>query len=151
MRKTFEIFADYHQVLLKAAPELVAPVNMTQDDCYRRILTGPGVITLMPERNMDVPVSVEIVAMAPPERLDDYDHVAEASIELADGRVVVDDLHGITCAEIEVASGTYRVRFAGSGFVTLSEDKLDGEDRYEVTLWPAPYSPIAVLKQHGWT
>ena len=148
MRKTFEIFADYHQILLKAYAELLAPVTLTPEDCRHRILVAPGVVTLMPERNMDVFVSVELTSIAPPEAFDVFDHVAEASLDLSSGCLVVDDLHGTTCCEIEVAPGIHRVRFAGRGFATLSQDRLDGEDRYEVTLWPAPYAPVHVLKQY---
>ncbi|MDW4736332.1 hypothetical protein NQ293_26040, partial [Escherichia coli] len=50
-------------------------------------------------------------------------------------------------ARIDVAPGTYRVRVSYGGLDTLSEDGLEGDDRYRLQLWPAPPIAVRVVKQ----
>lgn len=44
--------------------------------------------------------------------------------------------------------GSNRVRAHFAGLGTLSPDGLEGEDRYRIVVWPAPFAEIAVLKQY---
>jgi len=148
MRKRYEIFADYFQFYLwdegaKPSP----PTDYDRDDLVRRIKAAPYVVVIQPVRNMDVPVTLDIVDAAPPLDLDAFDHVAEASLDLPSGRLEIHECTGGSIDILTVAPGTYRVRACFAGLDTLSEDGLDGEDRYDLTLWPAPAAPVEVLKQ----
>lgn len=146
-RKVFEILADYHQFCIWSHKNRLAPGTITDEDCIRRIVVGIEQITLMPERNMPVPVALEICGAEPAVSLADYDHIVEASIALPHGVVVVTDLSGMFLDETPIEPGQYRLRFCGAALDTLSEDGLEGDDRYVVTLWPAPEMPVSVLKQ----
>ncbi len=70
----------------------------------------------------------------PPLALDDWDHVAEASIELPSGRLEIHECTGGSIDIIPVTPGSYRVRACFVGLDTLSEDWLDGDDHYYITL-----------------
>ena len=43
-------------------------------------------------------------------------------------------------------AGDYAARISHGGLNTLSEDGLDGDDRYRIQLWPGAVGPITVLK-----
>lgn len=77
------------------------------------------------------------------------DHVAEASVRVQSGRVVV---AGCTdywpdAARIRVSPGTYAVRVHYRGLGSPTEDGLAGEDHYRVVLWPGASREPTVLKR----
>jgi hypothetical protein len=53
----------------------------------RRIKTGTHVVVVQPERNMDVPVEIEIYDSEPPFNADGWDHIAEASLHVPTGQL----------------------------------------------------------------
>ncbi|WP_019904948.1 hypothetical protein [Methylobacterium sp. 77] len=149
MIKRYSIFADYHQFYLRdhgASPD--APTEYSEEDTARRIKTGPFVVVVQPERNMDVPVEVEIRDEPPDLDLDAWDHVAEASLDLPSGKLEIHECTGGSVDVLTVSTGTYRIRTYHGGLGTLSEDNLDGDDHYRIVLWPAPFANLAVLKQY---
>ncbi|WP_375453878.1 hypothetical protein [uncultured Methylobacterium sp.] len=149
MPTRYAVFADYHQFYLwdhGISPD--PPVDYSEADVERRIKAAAHVVVIQPERNMEVPVDVEIMDAAPPLALDAWDHVAEASLDLPSGRMEIHECTGGSIAILSVAPGSYRVRACYGGLGTLSEDRLDGDDHYRLTLWPAPWSDIAILKQY---
>jgi len=48
---------------------------------------------------------------------------------------------------IALAPGVYRVRVSYGGLDTVSEDGLDGNDRYRVQVWPGSASDVRIAKQ----
>jgi hypothetical protein len=50
---------------------------------------------------------------------------------------------------VTVAPGIYGVRALYKGLHTLSDDGLDGDDSYLVTLWPDANRDLRVLKQYN--
>lgn len=149
MTRRYEIFADYFQFYLwdegvRPAP----PIDYSDEDVADRIKAAPHVVVIQPVRNMDIPVQLDIAETAPPLELEKFDHVAEASIDLPSGRLEIHECTGGSIDIIAVAPGTYRVRACFSGLETLSEDGLEGGDQYQLTLWPAPVTPVEVLKQY---
>ena len=149
MIKRYSIFADYHQFYLwdhEANPD--APTDYTDEDTVRRIKAAPFVVVVQPERNMAVPVDVEIAHEPPELALDVWDHVAEASLTLPSGRLEIHECTGGSIDILTVPAGTYRVRAYYGGLKTLSDDGLDGDDHYRIVLWPAPFADLAVLKQY---
>ncbi|SFU88345.1 hypothetical protein SAMN02799631_02888 [Methylobacterium sp. 174MFSha1.1] len=150
MVRRYRILADYHQFYLwdhGASPD--APTDFTAADVARRIKAAPFVVVVQPERNMEVPVEVEVVRDAPPLDLDRWDHVAEASLALPSGRLEIHECTGGSVDVVPVAPGIYRVRAEHGGLGTISPDGLDGQDRYRIVLWPAPFAEVSVLKQYG--
>jgi hypothetical protein len=149
MIKRYTIVADYHQFYLWDQGESPdAPTDYTDEDTLRRIKTGPFVVVVQPERDMDVPFELEIMAGPPDPDLDVWDHVAEASLDLPSGRLEIHECTGGSIDVLAVPPGTYRVRTHHGGLRTLSEDRLDGDDHYRIVLWPAPFAELAVLKQY---
>ena len=150
MKKTFKIFADYFQFYLwdkEAAPE--APSDYTDEDLAIRMKAAPNVVVIQPARNVFVPVEFEVSEHAPEPELADWDHVAEASLELPSGRLEIHECTGGSIDSINLVPGTYRVRAYFGALEELSEDRLKGNDHYRVVVWPAPFAPINVLKQFG--
>jgi hypothetical protein len=149
MRKRYVIFADYFQFYLwdrEMAPE--APTDYSDEDTKRRIKTGANVVVVQSARNMKVPVELEVLDAAPSDDLADWDHVAEASLELPSGKLQLHECTGGPIDDIDVAPGTYRVRAYYGRLDDLSANGLDGNDHYRIALWRAPLASIRVLKQH---
>ena len=145
-----KLFADYHQFYLQdeaADGDLSDAWN--QDAVQRMLAVADGVVGIGTVRNMDVPVTIELLETEPATDLASFDHVAEGSLVVVRCPLVV-----AGCTEyfpdadrFDLAPGTYRVRLLASGFDTLSEDGLDGQDHYLVQLWQAPSIEPTVLKQ----
>src|SRR5262245_22883902 len=116
---TFDVFADYFQFYLQ--DESASGVD---GDSWggvaadRMLAVAPGAIAVGTVRNVDVPVTVEILESEPPNDLEDWDHVTECSLAIVSGKLVV---AGCTdyfpdAARIELRPGTYRARISGGGF-----------------------------------
>ncbi len=149
MIKRYNIFADYFQFYLwdhEENPD--PPIDYTDEDTVHRIKQAPFVVVVQPERNMIVPVDVEIVRERPEPAFDVWDHVAEASLMLPSGKLEIHQCTGGSIDILTVPAGTYRVRAYYGGLGTLSDDGLDGDDHYRIVLWPAPFADLAVLKQY---
>jgi hypothetical protein len=113
----------------------------------RRIKTGPHVVVIQPERNATVAVTVEVHDAEPAYSPDGWDHIAEASLHLPTGRLQVHECTGGAVAEFAVEPGWYRVRSFHGGLGTVDESRLEGNDRYLLTLWPSPPAEVRVVKQ----
>ena len=145
----YQIFADYFQFYLWDAGERPnPPEDYDDDDIRRRIKAAPFVVVIQSVRNNEVPVEIDVALAAPPLTLDDWDHVAEASIEVPSGRIEIHECTGGSIDIIPVTPGSYRVRVCFAGLDTLSDDGVDGDDHYRIALWPAPLAPVEVLKHH---
>lgn len=96
----------------------------------------PHALTMFTARNMIVPVRVERHASRPPTDLAAWDHAVEASFAAPSGRIVVmglTDEHA-SAATAAVPAGALRALVPSMGLATLSENGLEGDDRYEVHL-----------------
>lgn len=147
---SFTIFADYHQVYLQ---DDTAPTHepLIWDDAMvsDRVVLAEGLIALSTARNMEVPVEVFVTDGPPPFDNDAWDHAVICSITIRSGRLVIlgctDDI--TNAARIPLPPGTYRARALFAGLDSLSEDGLDGDDRYRVELWPGAPLLLDVLKR----
>jgi hypothetical protein len=151
--KAFEVFADYRQFYLwDQGMNPQPPVDYTDEDCHRRIKTGPYVVVIQPERSLTVGVEVEIHDTDPGFVAAEWDHIAEASLHLPTGQLQVHECTGGSVAEFEAEPGWYRVRSLHGGFASIDEMGLDGSDHYRAFLWPAPPEEVRVIKQwaDGW-
>ena len=151
-RFEYELFADYFQFYLQdESAEGNLGDSWTDEAVTRLLALAPGTVGVGTVRNMNVPVTVEVLDAEPDSDLDSWDHVTECSLEVATGRIVI---AGCTdyfpdAARIEAKPGTYRVRVSYGSLDTLSEDGLDGNDRYRVQLWQATAIEPCVLKQRA--
>lgn len=150
MHKRYEIFADYHQFYLwDHAAQPSTELDYDDQDIERRIKAAPFLVVIQPERNMEVRVDFELAEGPPDDNFDDWDHVAEASIDLPSGKLEIHECTGGSIDILAVPPGTYRIRAYCGGLDTLSDDRLDGDDRYRIVAWPEPSAPVAVLKQYS--
>jgi hypothetical protein len=145
-----EILADYHQFYLAdASGDFELPENWTAIALSQRVLAAAQALVFSTARNMKVPVRVELheKPVAVPH---DCDHAVAASLSTG-GQLVVAGLSDYLpdAPRLSVPPGFLRVLVASFGLATLSADGMNGEDRYDVYLWPAPFSQMEVSRQ--WT
>lgn len=148
----YNLFADYHQFYLlddEVQPRI--PEDVTTEDCRLRIKVAPYILVVYTARNMEVPVTIETCDVEPSTDMSAWDHVAECSLEIPSGRIVI---AGCTdylpdCARLQVAPGSYRARVQFGALGTLSADGLNGDDHYRISLWPAPAEALQIVKQYG--
>jgi hypothetical protein len=144
-------FADYFQIYLCDEDHPDLPDDYTDEAIGRRLMAGPHAIIIHTARNMTVPVCVEWHHRRPAPDIDTYQHVVEAGFHCASGRLV---LAGLTDNEqssprLAVTAGPLGMRVNFSGLDTLSDDGLEGDDRYLVQLWPGS-EPEGVRVLKAW-
>ena len=140
MRRDFELFADYFQFYLQDESANGNLESWSEEAVARFLAIPPGSIGVGTVRNMNVPVSVEVLDVEPEPDFTSWYHVTECSLDVPTGRIV---LAGCTdyfpdAARIEVPPAVYRARIPYGALDTVSANGLDGDDRYRVQLWPAP-------------
>lgn len=148
----FDLFADYHQIVLLDGIETALPEDVTDVDVERRLGIGPGCIVIHTARNMMVPLTVEILDRPPaPDQFGAWDHVTECDLAIRTGAVMIAGLTHImnTSPQIPLANGDYRVRAYHGKLGTISPDGLDGDDAYLVRLWPGEPAGVHILKQYA--
>jgi hypothetical protein len=152
--RSFELllFADYFQFYIQDEMAIADISDAWDNEAFERMLaTAPGVVAIGTARNMDVPVTLEIHDVAPDDDFATWDHVVEANLDVASGRIAI---AGCTdyfpdAMRVELAPGSYRVRASYGALDQLSEDDLSGDDRYRLQLWPTAPLPVRVLKRRS--
>ena len=147
----FELSDDYFQFYICCLDRQGVAVQWTPDDNRLGFSTLPGFLAIATIRNMDVPVDIVIHDAAPITDLSAWDHVVESDFMLASGTLIVAGCtdYAPDAARLTLVPGTYRARICAGGFSTLSEDGLDGDDRYRLDLWPsAPSGPLCLKRSH---
>ena len=146
----FKLFADYFQFYLqdeKAKGDLSG--SWTEQAVADLLAVAPGTIGVGTVRNMTVPVKVVVQESAAEENFEIWDHVVDCSIDIPSGMIVI---AGCTdyfpdAARIKVKPGHYHARICYGGLDTLSEDGFEGEDCYQVFLWPGKHTGVSVRKK----
>ena len=152
MRIQLQIFADYFQFYLqdeKASDTGEALWN--GEEVEQMIALQDGLIGIMTARNMDVPLTIDILGAEPATvELEEFDQVNECSIQILSGKMVV---MGCTdylpkAQRIELPNGWYRVRVGYKDLTQISKDGLEGEDSYWVQIWKEEKErPLRIWKQ----
>lgn len=145
-----QLFADYFQFYLQDEVIQGSLSEAWSNAAIKRMLAvSDGVVGISTARNTAVPVTLELLEQAPNTDLSQFDHVAEASLVIANGPLVVASYMDYfpDAARFQVSAGTYKVRLCASGLDTLSEDGLEGQDHYLLQLWQAPFHEPSTLKQ----
>ncbi len=111
----------------------------------RHLGIGRGIVAVGTVGHTFLPVGLEVWASEP--GCDEgWNHIAEATLDLASGRLGIETVDG-PLDDLEPLSldpGTYRVRVSGAGLAAATE--LDGGDRWRVQVWPAPPAGPRVLR-----
>jgi len=143
------LFADYFQFYIQDEEAVGDLSNSWSEEAVARLLAvAPGTVGVGTVRNMNVPVLLEFHDTAPELDLDSWDQVNECSITVSSGRIVVAGCMDYfpDAQRFDLAPGTYRVRISYGSLTDLSEDGLEGNDRYRLQLWPAPQADEADLR-----
>lgn len=150
-KKRYEIFADYFQFHLWDRRHHPDDLGIfTEEECARHIKVAPHAVVIMPVRNMTVSVEIEVRADAPSApNLDEWDHIVDVSLVLPSGELEVEGWQEQPIDLIVLEPGSYRVRALFAGLDTLSDDGLNGDDRYRLVIWPAPEAALVILKQRS--
>lgn len=147
-RWTFKVEIDCHQFyLIDGGIGPPVPETWTNEDVARRLKVDPHIVVICPERYGVVPIALERHDGEPMESLDGWDHVAECSLDLPTGQLLVDECLGSPVAHLSLLPGSWRVRVFYGGLSTITDDEFDGDDYYTVLLWPGPPCELIVLKQ----
>ncbi len=114
-------------------------------------MIGPHAAIVHTARNMIVPVSVEWHDARPQPDVERYQHVAEASFDCPSGILIVAGLtdYEPSASRLAVEPGRLGVRANMSGLDTISEDGVEGNDRYLLQLWPSP-QPLGLQVLKSW-
>ncbi|MDH5858872.1 hypothetical protein E8K88_03955 [Lampropedia aestuarii] len=145
-----QLFADHFQFYLK---DERVPGNLSEawnrSALQRMLAVSDGVVGISTVRNTAIPVTLELLDAAPETDLAEFDHVAEASLVITNGPLVVAGCRDYfpDAPRFDVSSGTYQVRLSASGLRNLSEDGMNGDDHYLLQLWQAPFREPITLKQ----
>lgn len=143
----YEVFADYFQFYLRDAEvQADPPIDYVEADLVLMVKAVPHLVVIQPVRNMSVPVEIELLDQAPERIADGWDQIVEASLDLPSGRLEVIECTTGSADTIDLPPGTYRLRAHFGGLDTLSEDGLDGDDRYRIALWPAAAGPVELVQ-----
>ena len=151
-----ELFADHHQVhLFNDGSTADLGDAWTDRAVLDRLAVAGDAIALGTSVNVNVAVTVEVLAAAPTADHADFDHVVEGSLRVPSGRLVV---MGCTdyepdAARFPVPPGEIRVRAAGSNLAEAERLGVDSDEapetmeRLSVRVWPASSCDPVVLKR----
>ena len=134
----YRIFADYYQFYLQdELSQGDLSENWTEETVERMLALGSGVVGIGTLRNSIVPVTVELHDLEPVKEYEQWDQVAECTIEVPSGNIVIARCSDYfpDAARIEVSPGTYRARIL-YGSLSPRSNSTDGEEFiYVIQLW----------------
>jgi hypothetical protein len=147
--RQFDVFADYFQFYVCDA-SFKTDTGLLWDDAstFRMLALGSDLIAVGTARNMDVPVEIEVLDAPPTLDLDSWDQAIDCGVSIPSGKLIV-----FGCTEnpddserLRIASGDYAARISYANLADLSDDGLEGNDKYRVQLWRGAIPPVTVLK-----
>lgn len=147
-----EVLADYFQIYLRDEGHPELPDDYTDEILARRLMANRHAVVMHTVRNMTVPVQVIGYDQRPAPDLARYQHVVEAGISCPSGQLVLAGLtdYAPSAARLAVPPGPLGIRVNMSGLDTLSDDGLDGDDRYFIQLWQGA-EPEGVRVLQAWS
>jgi hypothetical protein len=105
----------------------------------RLLAVAPGTVGIGTVRNVDVPVTISVLARESVLDAEKFETIVAA---------------GCTdyfpdAVRIKLPAVSYRVRASFEGLDAVSANGLVGSDHYHLQLWPAPLGPVQVRKRRG--
>lgn len=155
MRILFEgtMLANHHQFFLADAKRWIeGPVEVQEEAMKERVVWKDDVLTVLPVRNMAVPVAVELHDEAPVLDLSVADHVVEAGLR-SSGRIIIAGYtdYQPAATRLSVPAGHLKARVVFTGLGTVNRRDRVNQDLYTVHLWPGRAEGVDVLTQWaGW-
>jgi hypothetical protein len=150
-----EVTVDHSQFYLEARDRERGEIGNDLDLLYnadtfaRHLGVAPGVLSVFTPRSYgSVPLEIHVRDSAPTdEDVTAWDHVVEASLELASGCLVAYGPESVLSRPpgITVPTGMYRVRVYWGGIEMVNENTREGPDHYRVDLWLAAYREPTLL------
>jgi hypothetical protein len=136
-----DLFADYFQFYIQDEKvDGTLSDDWNQETVDRLLALGPGTIIIGTARNMTVPVTIRLYSNEPDmlRELGTIGQINECDIETSSDKLVV---AGCTdyfpdAMRINVNTGIYRARIYYGNLDEISGDGFEGEDFYEIHLWP---------------
>lgn len=133
------VFADYFQFLVQdehASGDISE--LWTEQAVKDLIVVKNDVIGIGTVRNMTVPFTVEIIEnCSNAYSSEKWDQIVECSIDISSGKIVV--IGGTDyfpdAPRIKVTPDKYRARIFYGNLDSISDDGLDGNDKYKIVLW----------------
>ena len=149
----FDVFADYFSFYLQdeQAEYDESLIDFVVAQTIENLFAvTSGMIHIGTVRNMTVPFTVEIHDSEPKEDFTLWEQITECSIEIPSGMIVVmGNDYFPEAPRLKLAPDTYRARIFYDGLNTLSEDGLNGDDKYKVVLWRGKAVEPQVLKRRS--
>jgi hypothetical protein len=144
---------DYHQFYLQDDDSRFGNLSeaWTDEATDRLLAVASHVLGVGTARNVEVPVTIEVHDSRPEPDPAEWDRINLASLQVDSGRIVV---AGCTdyfpdAVRIDVQPGTYEALVCYAGLSSLSDDGLEGDDRYLVALYPGKELEVQELKGGG--
>jgi hypothetical protein len=137
----FSLVADYHQFYLfddGASPAY--PESITDSDFEAGLKSVPNLIVVYTRGDSGAAVEFECCESMPRIDKSPWEHIVEAPLSLASGRIVLasPSSHLPDCPRVVVAPGRYRVRVASH--------RLVRGERERFLVWQCAPAPVAVIK-----
>ncbi|MFB8392700.1 hypothetical protein [Streptomyces yangpuensis] len=136
-------------------------IQISRRKTEQAVLDGLGVaehaLAIGTAVNETVDVAIDLLTGRPDEDSSDFDHVVEASLNLASGRMVVLGCtdYGPDAARFDMPAGWTRIRAARRNLEAAAypdpdcEDEPEDREEIRIQAWPAPYSLPDIIKR--WT
>jgi hypothetical protein len=147
------LFADYFQIHLQDEQcESELSEAWTEQACLDGLAVAHSILGIGTAVNWDVGVEVALLASEPQDDSPAYDHVVEASIQVASGRLVV---MGCTdylpdAPRFDVQAGWNRIRASRSNLAAaITASNEEPVENVRLQVWPGPESDPRIIKR--WT
>lgn len=156
-----ELFADYFQIHVLDDVSEATETGIGDVWTDQAVLDGLGVaehaLAIGTAVNVTVDVTIDLLTGRPDDDSDDFDHVVEASLNLASGRMVVLGCtdYGPDAARFDMPAGWTRVRTSRRNLEAAAfpdpdcEDEPEDMEEVRLQAWPAPYALPDIIKR--WT
>ncbi len=156
LTKEFMLFADTFQFWIQdGETDDVLPVHWEPEDEDNMALVANRVIAVRTARELDVPISLEVMD-APPrddEPLEDWDHVVQCTLDVESGKLLItatsEDLY--SAQNVLVTPGLYGLRIYFGALDQIDSEGFEGDDYYKVKVWYVGQEdevpPFEIMKQ----
>lgn len=144
-----QLFADYFQlVIMDEKSEEDFSSIWTDEAANRMLAVGDKAVCPGTLRNVDVDIEIDICSERPKINYSEWDNIAEASISIPSGTLVV---MGCTdylpeAMRIEMEPGDYQLLSLIGGIDSIRNEWEPANDLYKVILWPGSSREPQLIK-----